>query len=185
MEQITNQWTSSWAADRGIQVTMDRTIQLSYSGTPIQNRVTLLIDSPRTPADLILLGNRLVWVDSDEGDQRTEEDRTYLFWISESGIWDEMTEALGRCAFSALTSNVSWQPGESGLLLRSTESQMTVLLCLNAILFGWDVYLAPQSGAFLCHISHDQYIDLRARDPIVLKMLKDRLDPWGAEFRTI
>ena len=40
-----------------------------------------------------------------------------------------------------------------------SESRVAALLALNAILFGWDVYLALLSARFLCHIRHDGYID--------------------------
>jgi hypothetical protein len=186
MEPISKEWTQSWAAERGFRVSADGPMRLSYESTSRGKRATLLIDSERTPSDLVLLANRIVRVESeDEDDQLSDEDQVYLFWISESNIWDEMTEALASCAFAALTNTTGALLDGRGFLLQPAESQIAVLLCLNAILFGWDVYVAPRSGSFLCHISHDQYIDLCTRDPQALEMTLKRFEAWGVEFRSI
>jgi len=101
----------------------------------------MLTESERVPAHLILIANRLVWIEAeDEAEKFAEDDSTLVRWIRESGIWNEVTEALASEAFSALLRKPVGAAAE-GVLIEPSESRIAVLLCLNAILFGWDVYL--------------------------------------------
>lgn len=188
MTPITASWLDDWAHQHGIHVVADRVLSLAYDDPVLQKRVTVLTDSERVPSDVVLLANRLVWAEpEDEAEEIPDDDRTFVYWIRESGIWDEMTEALASEAFSALMKGHGQPPatGGGGLLIPATESRVAVLLCLHAILFGWDVYLSALSGKWLCRISHDGYVDVRAASEAILDCLKERLEVWGAEFRPI
>jgi hypothetical protein len=186
MTPITLSWVNEWAHQHRISVAGDALLSLTYDDATPQRRVTVLTDSERVPGAVVLFANRLVWVEpEDEAEEIPDDDRTFVYWIRESGIWDEMAEALASEAFSALMKAHGQPPAAVGLLIPPTESRVAVLLCLHAILFGWDVYLSPLSGKWLCRISHDGYVDVRAQSEAILGCLKERLDVWGAEFRPI
>lgn len=186
MTPITLSWVTDWASQHRIHVARDRLLSLTYDDPTPQRRVTVVTDSERVPGDIVLLANRLVWVEPEnEEEQISDGDCTFVYWIRESGIWGEMTEALASEAFAALLKAHGQPLATEGLLIETTESCIAILLCLHAILFGWDVYLFPVSGKWLCHISHDAYVDLRAQNEAILGCLRRRLDVWGADFRPI
>jgi hypothetical protein len=176
------EWIRDWAVKRQIRVSVDGILSLAYEDPALHSRVTVLTDSERTPGDLVLLANRLVWVcPEDETDALS--DNQYLFLVRESGIWGDMTEGLASDAFASLSKAHGLSPDARALLVQEGESRIAVLLVLNAILFRWDAYLIPFSGRFLCHLSHDGYIDLRAREEALLSGLLRRFEAWGAEER--
>ncbi len=186
VNSLTLEWINDWAAGHHIGVTLDRLLSLVYQDPRSVRRITVLTDSERTPTDLVLLANRLVWVESEDGvNLLSDQDRQYFFWVRESGIWDETNEALASEAFGAILRADGHPPDTRGLLVPEGESRSAVLLVLNALLFGWDAYLAPLSARFLCHISHDGYIDLRTPDETLLHTLLKRVEAWGAEERPI
>jgi hypothetical protein len=184
MDSIDIDWLRGWAAQRNMSVSVDGLLTLSYRDPAPSKRVTVLTDPERTPGDLLLLANRLVWVYS-EDDKRVlaEEDRQYLFWIRENGIWSDMEEALASDAFGSLFRAHGLASDSEGCLVPQTESRVAVLLALNAIIFGWDAYLIPLSGRFLCHMSHDGYVDLRTSQESLFQDLLERFRSWGAEER--
>ena len=185
MNSIAIDWVKDWAAQHQIRVTVERLLSLAYEDPAPNNRVTVLTEPERTPDDLVLLANRLVWVESDEAGVLSDEDRQYVFLVRESGIWTDMTEALASDAFGSIFRAHGLPPDAEACLIPEGESRIAVLLVLNTILFGWDAYLIPLSGRFLCHMSHDGYIDLRASDEAVLRDLLQRFEAWGAEERPI
>lgn len=186
MNSLTIDGIRDWAAERNISVTAERLLTLSYRSPTPTKRVTVLTEAERTPEDLLLLANRLVWVDSeDEEEVLPTEDRQYLFWIRENGIWSDMREALASDAFACLFKAHGLPPGTRGCLISETAPRIAVLLVLNAIIFGWDAYLTPLSARFLCHISHDGYIDLRTTDAALHRDLLERVKAWGAEERPV
>ena len=68
MTSITAEGITEWASQDGMFVTADRVLSLTYQSPAPQTRVTILTDTERTPGDLVLLANRLVWASSD-GDE--------------------------------------------------------------------------------------------------------------------
>jgi hypothetical protein len=185
MEAIDHEWISNWAHERQIDVSVDGILALSYQHGS-SKRAIVLTDTERAPADLILLANRLVWVNSDEeSDFQPGPDKEYIFWIRERDIWDDMSEALASEAFACVLRAHQQPLASKGVLFYRDELHVCVLFTLYSILFGWDSYLIPCSGSFLCHISHDGYIDLRASQEPLLERLFKRVEPWGAEVRPI
>ncbi len=147
-----------WAASHEMRATAGRVLSLGFR-EEASNRVTALTDNQR-PEDLVLLANRLVWVNDSEDDEASlpDGDGRYFFWVRESGIWNDVSEALASEAFGALLKAGGHAPDTKGLLVPESESRCAVLLVLHAMLFGWDAYLIPLSGWFICHISHDGYL---------------------------
>jgi len=186
MNSVTIDWVRDWALQRNVIIAVERLLSLAYEDSAPQNRVTVLTEPERTPGSLVLLANRLVWVEPEEDTEvLSDQDRQYFFWVRENGIWTDMMEALASEAFGALFRAHGLSTDTQGCSIPENESRTAVLLALNAILFGWDAYLAPLSGRFLCHISHDGYIDLRAPEEALLRVLLLRFESWGAEMRPI
>ena len=174
---------TEWASENKLIARTENLLSLGYRTPAPSHSVGLLTNSQRTPADLVLLANRLVWVSSEEGDpELSAEDRRYIFWVRESGIWPDLTEAIASEAFLCLLGRKE-QAAASGALLEATESSLAVLLTLNTILFRWDAYLIPVSAKFISHISHDGYIEIWARSEVTLNTVLRRLEAFGARLR--
>lgn len=183
MESINLDWIKSWIAGAPLQMREGVLLQISYR-EPLEKRIVLRTKDLR-PADLVLLANRLVWTNSDDDEDRalSEQDQCYVFWIRDSGIWNEVSETIASETFKALLRGYGQVNGTEGLLFDERDSRAAVVLALVFIIFGWDAYVIPVSGRFLCRISHDGYIEFRARDGTVFQQLHSRFSAWGPQVR--
>lgn len=183
MKPINFEWISAWADKSNIEVSNGTLLSLSYREIS-QTRIVIKTDCERTPVDLVLLANRLARIDCEEAESRSPsvQEQSHIFWIRESGIWNDVSEAIAAESFAALLKGYGQVGRTEGLLFGNEESRTAALFILLTILFGWDVYFVPLSGLFLCRVSHDGYIEFRARRDSILQNLLSRVSAWGAEI---
>jgi hypothetical protein len=164
MKSVDMDWIERWAKRSNINFSEDGRITL-VCDQPLNSQVVVMTESPRTPADLVLLANRMIRIESDDspGQEHSIQDQTFLFWIRETGFSDESIESIADDAFQALLRGYGQSDGSRGLLFEASETQAAVIFVLIVITFGWDAYLVPLSSTFVCHLSHHGYVGLTAR----------------------
>ena len=172
-------------------------LKTCYSGTGVEVRDVGIVEvkqkdvaSPEVvmdtehmeSADLVLLANRLLWPASDdEGVAPEGVSGPYVFWIRESGIWNDVHEGVAAEAFNALLTGYG-QPIEArGLVFDKADRPAAVVFVLHALLFAWDAYLIPLSGSFVCHLNHDGYVQVSADNGACAAWLSDRLGAWESQ----
>jgi hypothetical protein len=129
-------------------------------------------------ADLVLLANRLLWPISEDEAALDGVYAPYVFWIRERGIWNDVHEGVAAEAFKALLKGYEQPIGARGLVFEKADRPAAVVFALHALLFSWDAYLAPLSGSFVCHLSHDGYLQMRAGTSVYAAWLSDRFAGW-------
>jgi hypothetical protein len=136
---------------------------------------------------MVLLANRLVWIDyvGDDGERiLSKNDQTFIFWIRERDIWGEPYDAIAATTLTMQLMGLGLPENTRGLYFEVSDSRAAAAFVLMAILFGWDAYLIPLSCLYLCHISHDGYVGLESENEGTLKELFDRVSGWDAQFTT-
>jgi hypothetical protein len=171
----------SWAAQLDIEMTSSS--KLEYKPAGAHGSSLLVTTETRQPSDLILLANRLVLSNHPADDDDSIEPYTGCkLWLKESGVWNEVQEATATEAYEALLRGYGQQlKREPVLIFGREERSAAVVFILHMILFGWDAYLVPASGVFLCHISHDGYIQVIPRHPETQSAIANRFGPWTSE----
>jgi hypothetical protein len=184
VRSIDIEWIKSWAVNSEIEWSDDRVLELS-SHRAQQSRVVIVTETVTNPANLVLLANRLINPVDDGEHTLSAEDQSYIFWIREWGIWDDINEAIADEVFGTLLKGYGLAEGTRGVLFETGESRAASVFVLMTMFFGWDAYLVPRSCLFLCHISHDGYVDLRAQDEATLRQLFNRVVAWGALLKQV
>lgn len=177
METIETSWIERWQASTGLRLRPNGLLKLGYD-QPVGPSVTIATEM-RASADLVLLANRLLWPSSDEEEAfPSGVGSPYLLWLREWGVWDDINEAIAAESFRVLLAGYGQSVEAKGLVFQEADRIGAVVFVLHMMLFGWDAYLVPLSGAFLCYLSHDGYVRITAGDEATRGWLVGRLAPW-------
>ena len=185
MKSIDLDWMKSWLRETPLRLIQERPLKLVY-GRALPNSLTVKTDS-RVPSDFILLANRLTIVDADEEEKDNAPGGadSYVFWVRERGIWDEITETIGDDAFRALLRGYDQDEHTRGILIGASEATSAKVLLLTVLTFQWDAYFTPSSANFLCHVSHHGYLEIWAPDEALFRRILKRLSGWNAEVKSL
>lgn len=188
MKSIDREWLDSWGESSKIARFGDLPVELAYR-VPVKSRIAAVIDEGLIPGMLVLLANRLIWIEPEEHERPlSDEDRSYIFWLRER-VGGDVTESIGGELFRNLLRAYGLEDdvfeGASGILFENGDSRAAAVFVLTVMVFGWDAYVVPLSSLFLCRIDHDGYIDVRSPDEEVHQQLLKRLLAFGAHVRPI
>ncbi len=183
MKTIDIQWLKMCYAGSGINARSDGIFELLQ--TDASGPEVVINTEHMESADLVLLANRLLWPTSeDDGIAPDGVHAPYAFWIRESGIWNDVHEAVAAEAFRAILTGYKQSAEARGLVFDDTDRLGAVVFVLHALLFAWDAYLIPLSACFVCHLSHDGYVQINAGKSGCATWLNDRLSAWESQPAT-
>jgi hypothetical protein len=196
MKTLTWEQAAEWTNSVGLNATVDRSVQKYPTKDGKGERVCrinksiyfpnedpalrLTLPLPHLPYQVAYLANSLLpYSDSDEF-------QTCLLWMTDGGIWSEVSErvanSLAECFRSAR--------GERNLLIDSparllgeTEAADAQTLLTIAIVFGWDCYVIPKHGRYYALTSHDEYLEVVSHSIAIHQRFKGELERWHAAER--
>ena len=169
---------------KSVIVTKEAPVAFSYrDGTTVERVVISLEKSSNLRGSEVLLAHRLVWRPDDNVGATMDllpSDASYVFWLSERGMWDDLTEDTGELLLQSLMKGFGYDPETRGIECDVDDLSHIDVMGLVVIMFGWDAYLMPKTGRFICHISHHGVIELESPEPSIVSELLSRLSYWGA-----
>jgi hypothetical protein len=90
-----------------------------------------------------------------------------LVWLTESGMWSESFEAIGRRFWHKLMAGyglpVSSMESQPGTVFDGPEHEDQKVFLTLIMLFQWDAILVPERAPYMVQLSHDGYIRLLSR----------------------
>lgn len=106
-----------------------------------------------------------------------------LFWVTLFGVWSSsenwhlfyrLRESYGQRRQLA--------DAPAHLFLRQEQSDLATFIEL-ALLFGWDFYLLPYPGYADVFVSHDEFLEFHADDPVAAQRVKEAIEGATIEER--
>jgi len=111
------------------------------------------------------------------------EQITFLLWITDWGIWNELSERVGM----RILDYIRQEAGDKrdlidapGHLFDGPERVKAQTLLSVAMWVGWDIYVISEEESFVVFNSHDEFLDVISADAKTHEEQLARFSDWGA-----
>jgi hypothetical protein len=176
MPLMNDQEVAQWSGRRGID---QRGRKLVFTA-PYDRWI--VVELPSAAAKRLMLAGDLLLLG--DADVRV----SYLLWISTWKIWNEWSNDLGTFIVTNLrtkTGEVVSLDEKSAQLFDGDERKLPTAIVWQAMLLNWDLFIVPETGAYIVECSHDELVWIMCKTEEVHNQLLDRLAHWKPMTRQL